>query len=247
MPLISETHRYEFSQVSLLFTAYSVTSKSSVSGNCIQISSSPVPLVTPQVFPVPFTVESANYSSFLDDTYSSFYAKLGYEGCTPTLQPSQVLPAYQGGWIDSATAAETSATALPSATSTEDSAPVRRVHSVQIIIISVVVPTAGLMILLCFIVIRRYRKKRSKVAIANHPSMTSNVQLYVDQKAELEDEERRKQELDGEGVRYEMEGEDRIFEMPGNLCTRMELASYSKTHELRGAEHSKELEVPGNT
>ncbi len=77
--------------------------------------------------------------------------------------------------------------------------------------------------------------------------MTSNVQLYVDQKAELEDEERRKQELDGQGVRYEVEGEDRIFEMPGNGSTRMESAWYSQTQELRGAEHAKELEVPGNT
>ena len=148
--------------------------------------------------------------------------------------------------LASSTPAETSATALASATSTEDSAPARHVHSVQIII-SVVVPTAGLtVLLLCFIVIRKYRKKRNKAAFGNRPAMTSNVQLYVDQKAELEDEERRKQELDGEGVRYEMEGEERLFEMPGDVSTRMGLASNSRTHELRGAEHSNELEVPSN-
>lgn len=246
-------------QASLLFTAYSVTSKSSVSGNCINIKGSPVPLFDyTQVFPVPLTVQSANYSSFLDDTYSSFYAKFGYEGCTPVLQPSQVLPAYQGIFtypnpataLPSTTPAEISATTFPSATSTEDSVPVRHLNSAQIIIISVVVPITGLTILLlCLIVIRRYRKKRSHATSTNQSGVTSDTQLYVDQKAELEDEERRKQELDGEGVRYEMEGDDRMHEMhemPGNASTPTELASYMEIHELRDEEHSRELEVPSN-
>lgn len=204
------------------------------------------------------TVESVSYSSFLDDTYSSFYAKFGYEGCTPVLQPSQVLPTYQGRYIysssvtalRSATPTGTSATVLPSATSTEDPVPMRHIHSKQIIIISVLLPTGGLTILLlCLIVIRRYRKKRSHATSTNQSGVTSDTQLYVDQKAELEDEERRKQELDGEGVRYEMEGNDRMhemYEMPGNASTPMELASYNEIHELRGVEHSRELEVPSN-
>ena len=77
--------------------------------------------------------------------------------------------------------------------------------------------------------------------------MTSNTQLYVDQKAELEDEERRKYELDAGSITYEMKGEDRIFEMPtSNKGTEMRLASLRETHEMRGAEHSQELEVPGS-
>ncbi len=79
-----------------------------------------------------------------------------------------------------------------------------------------------------------------------HPAMTSNVQLYVDQKAELEDEERRKHELDASGITYEMEGEDRIFEIPGGGDTGDRSAQSDRPQELRGAEHSKELEVPGN-
>ena len=75
----------------------------------------------------------------------------------------------------------------------------------------------------------------------------SNTQLYVDRKAELEDEERRKHELNATGIMYEMEGEDRIIEMPSGGDTETRLASFRETHELRGVEHSQELEVPGTT
>lgn len=243
-----------FLQASLIFTAYSVTSTSSVTGNCLTYTSSPVPLVDAQIFPVPLTVETENYSSFVNDAYSSFYATLGYKGCIAALTPGQSLPTYQGMFIAStsattlisATAAETSATTLPSVTSAKTAVLSQHVHSTQIIILSIVVPSAGLIILLLyFIFIRRYRKKRSLAASTNHPAMTSNVQLYLDQKAELEDEERRKHELDAGGNTYEMEGKDCIFEMPGAGNTETRSASCDKVHELRGAEHSRELEVLG--
>lgn len=245
--------RTPFLQAQLDFSAYSVTLTSSVTGHCTKITRSPVP-VDGQTFSVPFYLEPANYSSFLDDTYSSFYTNIGYGGCPVTLPPSQVLPTYQGNQaptssaaLSSATPAGISLTALPSAIPTEDSVPVRRVYSKKIIISSVLVPTMGLMIfLLCFIIIRRYRRKRGQAAFTNHQT-TSNRQLYVDQKAELEDEARRKHELEAGGVTYEMEGEDVIFEMPTDGNMRMGLASSNRTHELRGAECSEELEVPGNT
>lgn len=121
----------------------------------------------------------------------------------------------------------------------------RHHHSRQIIITSVVVPTVGLItLLLCFIIIREFRKKRSQAAVTNHSATISDTQLYVDNKAELEDEERRKHGLDAGVIRHEMEGENRIFEMPGDGDTRMVLALADITHELRGVEHSQELEVP---
>ena len=69
----------------------------------------------------------------------------------------------------------------------------------------------------------------------------------MDHKAELEDEARRKHELEAGGATYEMEGEDVIFEMPTDGNMRMGLALSNRTHELRGAECSEELEVPGKT
>lgn len=251
----------------LLFIAYSITTTSSVAGNCITLTSSPVPLIDGYIVPVPDYLSclpplsttwgtaqydsctNSSYSTFLDDAYASFKEDVGYEGCTATLPPSQSFPTFFGE-IASATAlpsATPAATALSSASPTKGSVPVGRAHSTQIIIISVVVPVAGLMILLlCFIVIRRYRKKRSQAGLTDQSETTSNVQLYVDQKAELEDQNRRRHELEARVIRHEVEGEDKIFEMPCNGNSRTGLVWSNQTQELGGAEHSKELEVPGN-
>lgn len=247
-----------------------------MAGKCITHTSSPVPLVDEYLVPIPnveylpavllqtisgllvytpnYIEANAKYSAFLDDAYSSFYDGLGYKGCTAILPPSPIFPTYIGDL------AATSATASPPATPVgispttvlstnppEVSRSVERAKSTRTIIISVIVPTTALVIpLLCFILLRKYRKRRSQVSSTTSPGTTSDVQLYVDQKAELEDEERRRHELDASGIAYEMEGEDRIFEMPGDGDTEIRTAQSDRTQELRGAEHSKELEVPSN-
>ena len=246
--------------------AYSFTSKSLVKESCVDFVDSPVPLISPYTASVqpmdPYTTSDSSYvtknasaitaqfSVFLEDTFSSFYETIGYEGCTATLPPSPVVPAPQTladpspASTPSIAPAESSATALASVT--ESPSPVRHVHSIQIIIPSVVLPIVGLMIvLLYFVDIRRYRKQRSQATSTNQPDMTSNKQLYVDQKAELEDEERRKHELDADGIAYEMEGEDTFFEMSGDGYKETRSVS-NRTQELRGMEHSTELEVPGS-
>ena len=185
------------------------------------------------------------YSSWLNEAYSSFKEEIGYEGCTAILPPSQSWPAYNG--LAASTSASAASSAIASAVPTKVSVPGRHVHSTQIIIVSVLLPVAGLtIILLCFIIIRRYRRKRSLAAFANDPAMTSDSQLYVDRKAELEAEERRKHELEAGGIMHEVEGEDRVFEMPGEGNMRIGLASSNRVHELRGAEFLRELEVPGS-
>lgn len=194
------------------------------------------------------------YSSFLDDVYSSFLATEGLEGCTASIPPSQSIPTFVGARAavsatvaSPATPAEGSAAVHSAENLTGSSTPGSRGHPTQIIILSVVLPTVGIMILLfCFIIVRRYRNKRSQAADAIHPEKSSDAQLYVDQKAELEDEERRRHELEAERTRHELNGEDTIFEMPDNGHSRMHSASSHRPHELRGAEHSQELEVPSN-
>ena len=80
----------------------------------------------------------------------------------------------------------------------------------------------------------------------SQPNTTRDTQLYVDRKAELEDEERRKCEMDATGTLYEMEGEDRILELSSGRDAEMRSASFQETPELRGVEYSQELEVPGD-
>ena len=99
-----------------------------------------------------------------------------------------------------------------------------------------------MILLLCFVVIRRYRKKRSHAAFTVPPKTTSDTQLYLDQKAELEAEERRRHELEAGRIMHEMDGQDTVFEMPCDNKSRM---LSHKTHELRGPDDTQELEAPG--
>ena len=194
------------------------------------------------------------YSSFLDDSYSSFLTTQGLEGCTAIIPASQSIPAYLGAILAvSATAAPSTtlvgspATVTSIATLASSSTPGHDVHHTRTITLSVVLPTLGFMILLlCFVIIRRYRKKRRHSALAVDPKTISDTQLYLDQKAELEDDQRRRHELEAGRTMHEMDGQDTMFEMTGDNNSRMQLALSHRTHELRGPDHTQELEVPGN-
>lgn len=238
-----------------------------MAGNCITNTGSLIPLLDPYTVPIsgiedfqpafptssdtlPQALRNAQlnsytnseYSSFLSDAYSSLRQAIGYEGCAATLPPSQVYPTYIGEQ------GTTSETAIPLVSAVETPGPSPRAADyTRTIIVSVVVPiTTLVIILLCFVVIRIRRKKRSQAASTESLEKISDVQLYVDQKAELEDEERRRHELDAGGRTFEMEGVDGIFEMPGNGDMGTRSVRSDRVQELKGAEHSKELEAPSN-
>ena len=253
-------HRTPILQSYLQLTAYSVISASSVRGTCVKGTGSPIPLPDPYIFYIQsYDQWIGSYddlllaiSSSLSNAYSSLKNDTGYERCTTatTVPTSLVLPLGSPSTIKqvaSATALPL-APAVPSATSTQRSVHDQHVRT-GLIIVSVVVPVAVLIgVSLCFVGIGRYRKrKRSQPDGKDQRSLTSNSQIYVDRKAELEDEERRKHELDASGVSYEIDGEDKIFEMPTwDRDSGTRSASLREIHELRDVEHSQELEVPGN-
>ena len=266
----------------LAFTAYSLTTTSSVSGHCVTHTNSPIPLFAAYTVNIAADIDFDNflptstlqpltdvanntaqqssifsqrsrlaqdgYSSFLDDAYSSFLTTKGLRSCTASIPPSQTIPKSLGSEAVIPAAATSAGSSTTSAgNSTASSTPGRRVHSPQLIILSVVLPTVGIIVLLiCFIIVRRYRRKRSQTATSDHPETISNTQLYVDQKAELEDDKRGRYELEAVRKTHEMDGEDTVFEIPGNRNSRMQLPSSHGTHELRGPDHSQELEVPRN-
>ena len=211
----------------------------------------------------------ANLSAFLKSPYSSFYDVLGYKGFAATLPPSQTrlkfigrergysakVPGHKSGQSRSAVSRDLCkkspeaiaySAGIRKDSSSECPGSVQRAEYTRTVIISVVVPNIALMILLSLIVIRIYRDKRGQAASTKPQETTSDMQPDVDQKAELEDEGRRRHELDGSKVIYEMEGEDRRFEMPGNGDTGVRSARSDRIQELRCAEHSKELEIPNN-
>lgn len=68
-------------------------------------------------------------------------------------------------------------------------------------------------------------------------ALPEDTQPYLQHKAELEDEERRRHEMDAREARYEMNGEDTMHEIGTGGDRRI-----SALQELKGPEHSKELE-----
>jgi len=92
---------------------------------------------------------------------------------------------------------------------------------------------------------RRARKRRLAAAaitatdVDKQPATTEATQPYLQQKAELEDAERRKHELEAQRIVYEMVGEDAVHE----VATGDDRRRVSTLQELRGTEHSKELEA----
>ena len=209
---------------------------------------------------------SANFSTSLANAYSSLKTEIGQEPCATTAPTSIVLPLgfpsymYQ---VASATAlpsaaALSSTTVVSSATSIVTAVHDRHVRTKKTIIVSIVVPLAVLIgVFLCFIGIVRHRKRkpsqadgkdqRSEADGKDKRSLTSHSQIYVDRKAELEDEQRRRHELDASGVSYEVDGEDRIFEMStGDRDLGTRSVSMREMQELTGVEHWQELEVPIN-
>ena len=117
----------------------------------------------------------------------------------------------------------------------------------------VVIPVVAIISLVLGIVFYlRRRRKRSESGKDTHGS-EEETRPYLQQKAELEAEEKRRLELEAVEVRYEMDGRDHRNEMPaqgnevGNEIDTIErpaLSSLREQHELRGEEHSKELEAP---
>ena len=98
--------------------------------------------------------------------------------------------------------------------------------------------------------LRRHRKRSQS---GKGKNVSEETQPYLQQKAELEAEEKRRVELEAVEVRYEMDGGDDRKEMPApgsdvrteiDTITRPPMPSLRERQELRGEEFSRELEVP---
>lgn len=113
---------------------------------------------------------------------------------------------------------------------------------------AVAIPVAllGLVLLLFLLYKRRKAHKTLKKEEEDSSSQKQgsshheDTQPYLQNKAELEAEENRKHELEARERRYEMGNEGERYELPAG-----ERESMRRTmQELRGEEHSTELEVP---
>lgn len=99
------------------------------------------------------------------------------------------------------------------------------------------------------------KTSRGPQAEANGTNLRRDSLPYLQPKAELEDEQRRRHELHGERIVRELDGEDKIFQMPDEtgrqrIYEMLETDHVSREttlsgrHEVMGDEHAQELECP---
>ena len=108
---------------------------------------------------------------------------------------------------------------------------------------AVTIPVALGLVLLGFLVYRRRKRQKTKKeedsSLQDSRSPQEDPRPYLQQKAELEAEEKRKYELEARERRYEIGNEGERYELPveeGDLMIR-------SRQELRGGEHARELET----
>lgn len=108
--------------------------------------------------------------------------------------------------------------------------------------VAIPIPVLAMLLLISCILRRIRRRKqhlmRARVSGGKPLVERDSAQLYFQQKAELDDEQRR-HEMEAVEVRYEMEGGDEIQEIPVEGRGR---ERHFDRQEMRGEEHSKELD-----
>ncbi len=242
----------------LLFTAYNVASVYLTDGQCQLALGSLIP-VSP-VFSVsqPANVNSTEFRSVAED---SFTTHIGFSTCsgsgvqvsptalskiTPTASnPSSLTPVASGRDQNSTQSISTGTDHQnPNSTNSVSTHSPGSYDKKVNLATGITIPVTFLgLVLLGFLVHRRRKKQKTleeDPASQDLGSPLQDPQPYLQQKAELEAEEKRKHELEARERRYEMGNEGERYELPveeGHLMIR-------SRQELRGEEHSRELEVP---
>ena len=248
----------------VFFTAYSITSDYGSDGLCIKTTGSPIHISPELSITKP---ADANSTAFASSVTSLFHDYLGFATCggnnnsveivaTALVQianftstplstttadpfPSTTLASSASNITSSSPTTSSAAENISSGFTTKDKAAT-----------GVVIPVVAIISLLLGILLYlRRRRKRSESGKDTH-GPEEETQPYLQQKAELEAEEKRRLELEAVEVRYEMDGRDNVNEMPGNdveheidTVVRPQMSSLNERQELRGEECSRELDA----
>ncbi len=247
----------------LLFTGYNVASEVESNGQCQLSLGSIIPLSPVFSVSQPANVNSTDFQSVANE---SFYNYLGFSTCsgsgeevratalsnvlaTPTASnPSSLTPVASSPDQNSTQSISTGTNGQNPSSTHSVSTHSSGFHDRNVkLATGVTIPVALLgLVLLGFLVYRRRKKQKTleeDPASQDLGSLQEDPQPYLQQKAELEAEEKRKHELEARERTYEMGNEGERYELPveeGDLMIR-------SRQELRGEEHSGELEVPRQT
>ena len=235
----------------LLITAYNIATQYSSAGECHLTLGTLVP-VSP-IFSVsqPATFNSTEFQSTAIDSFTSH---IGFSMCTAVreqVNAGHLISLPVATMIATPTASILSPLTPVTSSLNQNSTPPISTHpsgsydkNVKVAN-GVAIPMGLLGLVLLGLLVYKRRKtqktlKEEDASSQNQESPHGDTQPYLQQKAELEAEEKQKHELEARERRHEMGIEGEMYELPveeQNLMIRTR-------QELRGEEHSTELEVP---
>ncbi len=236
----------------IIISAYSITSAYISSGQCTTSSGNAITLQTPFSLTKPSATDSALFQVVAETSFINF---LGFSSCSGSGQkivPTALVSATPYKITATASALGNTASSMNITSSTSkslitphstgiistpssSSIPTSKPNQQTIkILAGVAVPLGSIAISALGISLWRiYRQRRhAKTVNQNLPNQTDSP-AFLQRKAELEAEERQRSELHGEDVRHELVTRE----------SRSELHGGARWQELRGEEHSRELEA----
>ena len=242
----------------IVLTAYSITSAYLSNGVCITTSG--VPIVLPKAYTItsPTTVPSSDFPFYAASEFLDF---LGFSTCVGSgeeLFPTPIIPVTNISVTPAPSASlrvganSTTSPTLHSSNATKPTV-TPRLDEPERIGIGVAVSFATLILISLVAFIWRKQRLRSAAITAEKQGDTEkrregtsasegDNQPYLQQKAELEAEERQRHELEARQKIYELDGQTCINEIPAGTHEHR-LAIMRSRQELRGGEHSQELDT----
>ena len=253
----------------IVLTAYSITSVYMSNGVCITTSG--VPIMLPEAYTItsPTGVSSPQFPEY---AASKFVDLLGFSTCVgvgKNVLPTPLSEVTNGSAIPLVEVTKISVTPAPSTSlpvgansttsptlhSSNATKPIVTPRLDQRTKIGSYVAAffAALILSLLVAFIWHKRRLRSAAITAEKQGDTEmkqegtsasegDNQIYLQQKAELEAEERRRHELEGRQRIYELDGQTGIIEIPAGTHEH-NLAVTRSRQELTGGEHSQELDT----
>ncbi len=229
-----------------MFTGYSITSDHLSSGNCVPTSGSSVPIEPP--FTATINASHPN-PAFYSVAGSSLVEHIGFVECvlvapdefstTPadlrtTARPLTAINT--GALANTSTTGPVIPTIPPSSTA---SAPKKSFNITADI--GMGLGSVFLVVIIAFYIwkLLQYRKPKLNGRRQDADTPSDENRPYLQQKGELEADEKRKYELQAEDRRYELADDNQIREM-STTDSPYEMST-QRTQELRGEEHSREL------
>lgn len=245
----------------IVVTAYSIMAFSVSDAECIGIIGVPLTLPDPYTLTRPTNIRSSDVSDFQTYITDQLQTSLGVMGCaqnmvtSPTSLPAtassttSLIPAPSASLPDIA-----NSTTSPTPHSSSTTRPIvsSRLDERAKIGMDIAAFFALLILILSVAFIWHRRRLRSAAITAKKQGEAENKQEgastsegnnqpYLQQKAELEAEERQRHELEAQQKIYELDGETGVNEIPAGTYEHR-LAVMRSRQELTGGEHCQELD-----